>query len=222
MGSLRGVWLRVVNLSFARFDGKIAWNQAGRGPGEDRARPGEERASARVRTGECKGVRGRGRKTLVVGGHESVNWAKWYLLIIREIPPGLLQHVLTVLIFWSWVLLLPRFSPWSRSLRLIPWASVLLYGPLDIVWICCPQLAQHPCKNGTHSTCFYSTGGHTLKLRGAWIRLRFRRWEFRQQGFWSWEFRKQGYWRRGFRRQGKPTLGLSPRQRFQSQGQGKL
>ena len=27
---------------------------------------------------------------------------------IREIPPGLLQHVLTVLVFWSWVLLLPR------------------------------------------------------------------------------------------------------------------
>ena len=51
--------------------------------------------------------------------------------------------------------------PWSRSLGLFPWASILLYRPLDIPWICCPQLPHHPCKNGTHSTCFYSTGGHT-------------------------------------------------------------
>ena len=82
---------------------------------------------------------------------------------IREIPPGLLQHVLSVLVFWSWVLLLPRLPPSSRSLRLFPWASILFYGPLDIAWICCPQLLHHPCKNGTHSTCFYSTGGHTPK-----------------------------------------------------------
>ena len=50
--------------------------RTGRGPGEERARPGEERA----RPGECKGVRGRGRKTLVVGGHGSLNRAKWSLL----------------------------------------------------------------------------------------------------------------------------------------------
>ena len=28
-------------------------------------------------------------------------------------------------------------------------------------WICCPQLPYHPSKNGTHSTCFCSTRGHT-------------------------------------------------------------
>ena len=38
---------------------------------------------------------------------------------------------------------------------------LLLYGPLDIAWICCPQLHHHPCNNGTHSTCFFSTGAHT-------------------------------------------------------------
>ena len=56
----------------------------------------------------------------------------------------------------------PAFT-WSRILSFFPgaWASILLYGPLDIAWICCPQLRRHPCKNGTHSTCFYSTGGHT-------------------------------------------------------------
>ena len=73
---------------------------------------------------------------------------------------GLFPHVLAVLVFWSWVLLLPRLPPSSQSLRLLPWASILLYGPWDIAWICCPQLHHHPCKNGTHSTCFYSTGGH--------------------------------------------------------------
>ena len=63
------------------------------------------------------------------------------------------QHVLTVLVFWSWVLLLPRLPPLSRSLRLFPWASILLHWPLDI---CLPY---HPCKNRTHSMCFYSTEG---------------------------------------------------------------
>ena len=47
------------------------------------------------------------------------------------------------------------------------WASILLYRPLDIAWICCPQLPHHPCKTGTHNTCFYSTGGHTTLLNFA-------------------------------------------------------
>ena len=52
---------------------------------------------------------------------------------IRERPPWVdSQHVLTVLVFWSWVLLLPRLPPSSRSLRLFPWASILLQGSLDI------------------------------------------------------------------------------------------
>ena len=52
--------------------------------------------------------------------------------VSRERPRGLIKHVLTVLVFWSWVLLLPRLPPSSRSLRLFPWASILLHGPLDI------------------------------------------------------------------------------------------
>ena len=31
-------------------------------------------------------------------------------------------------------------------------------GPWTFAWICCPQLPYHPCKNGTHSTCFYCSG----------------------------------------------------------------
>ena len=53
--------------------------------------------------------------------------------LVRERPPGLLQHVLAVLVFWSWLLLLPWLPPWSRSLKLFRWASILLYGPLDIL-----------------------------------------------------------------------------------------
>ena len=52
--------------------------------------------------------------------------------MFRARPPGLLQHVLTVLVFWSWVLIWPRLPPSSRSLRWFPWASILLHGPLDI------------------------------------------------------------------------------------------
>ena len=52
---------------------------------------------------------------------------------LREIPPGLLQHVLTVLVFWSWVLLLPRLPPSSRSLRLFPWASFCFTGPWTLL-----------------------------------------------------------------------------------------
>ena len=79
-------------------------------------------------------------------------------------PPGLLQHVLTVLVFWSWVLLLSQLPPWSRSLRFFPWASILLCGPLDIAWICCPQLPHHPCKMGRTAHVFYSTGGAHAEL----------------------------------------------------------
>ena len=80
-------------------------------------------------------------------------------LEIREIPPGLLQHVLTVLVFWSWVLLLPRLPPWSRSLRLFPWASIYFTGPWTLLGSAARSSPFHLCKNGTHSTCFYSTGG---------------------------------------------------------------
>ena len=76
----------------------------------------------------------------------------------RGRPPGLLQHVLTVLPFWSCVLLLPRLPPWSRSLRLLPWASNLFYEPLAIAWIWCPQLPCHLCKNGMAAPILWAPG----------------------------------------------------------------
>ena len=36
-------------------------------------------------------------------------------------------------------------------------------------WICCPELPYHPSKNGTHSTCFCSTGGHIPILPQVWM-----------------------------------------------------
>ena len=67
----------LVYFSFARFDvdnvkkegARLLRARAGRGPGRG---TGEERA----RKGERNGVRGRGRKTLVFGGYESVSRAK--------------------------------------------------------------------------------------------------------------------------------------------------
>ena len=84
--------------------------------------------------------------------------------VFGEIPPGFLQHVLAVLVFWSWVLLLPRLPPWSRSLRLFPWASILLHGPLDTAWICCLQLPHYPCKSGRTAHVFTAQEGHTPRL----------------------------------------------------------
>ena len=37
--------------------------------------------------------------------------------------------------------------------------GVCFMGLWTFTWICCPQLPHRPCKNGTHSTCFYITEG---------------------------------------------------------------
>ena len=84
---------------------------------------------------------------------------------VREMPPGLLQHVLAVLVFWSWALLLPQLPPSSRSLKLFPCANILLHAPLDICLDLLPAAPPPPVQNRTHSTCFYSTGGHTPNVR---------------------------------------------------------
>ena len=38
-------------------------------------------------------------------------------------------------------------------------------------WICCPQLPYHPFKNGTHSTCFCGTRGHTPNFWSGHLRV---------------------------------------------------
>ena len=66
---------------------------------------------------------------------------------VRERPPVLIQHVLIVLVFASWVLLLPRLPPSFRSIRLFPWASILLHGPLDIWLDLLPAAPLPPVQN---------------------------------------------------------------------------
>ena len=79
---------------------------------------------------------------------------------IRERPPGLIQHVLAVLVFWSWVLLLPRFPPSSRSLRLFAWASILLHGPLDSCLDLLPRSSPTTgAKTGRTAHVFTAQGG---------------------------------------------------------------
>ena len=87
------------------------------------------------------------------------------LASIRERPPGLLQDVLTVLVFWSWILLLPRLPPSSQSLRLFPWASILLYGPLGH-WL---GSAAHSspitrAKTGRSAHVFTAQGAHAESI----------------------------------------------------------
>ena len=42
-----------------------------------------------------------------------------------------------------------------------PGPAFCFMGPCTFAWICCLQLPHHRGKTGTHSTCFYSTGGQT-------------------------------------------------------------
>ena len=66
-----------------------------------------------------------------------------------ETRPGLIQHVLTVLGFVFWALLLPWPPPSSRSLRLCPWASILLYGPLNVCLDLLPTAHVFTAQGGT-------------------------------------------------------------------------
>ena len=54
--------------------------------------------------------------------------------------------MLTVLVFWSCLLLQPRLPPSSQSLRLFPCASVLLHGPLDICLYPLPAAPLAPAR----------------------------------------------------------------------------
>ena len=89
--------------------------------------------------------------------------------IFRERPPGLIQHVLTVLVFWSWVLLLHRLPPSSRSLRLFRWASIWLDARLAICLDLLPAASLPPMQKRDAQHMFLQhRGAHTdiCLLRG--------------------------------------------------------
>ena len=77
---------------------------------------------------------------------------------IRETPPGLIQHVLTVLVFWSWVLLRPRLPPSPRSFRLFPRAGILWIHRGDPV-----KIVRLPTEGGGKG--FSGTGQGPIPLR---------------------------------------------------------
>ena len=92
--------------------------------------------------------------------------------IVRERPPGLLQHVLTVLVFWSWVLLRPRLPPSPRSLKLFPWPSILLHGPLDICLDLLPAAPRPPMQKRDAQHMFLRhRGARACFLLGKWQEL---------------------------------------------------
>ena len=86
--------------------------------------------------------------------------------LIRERPPGLIQHVLTVLVFWSWVLLRPRLLPSPRSLKLFPWPSILLHGPLDICLDLLPAAPRPPMQKRDAQHMFLQHRGSRTDLSG--------------------------------------------------------
>ena len=80
---------------------------------------------------------------------------------VRERPPGLILHVLTVPVFWLRVLLMagtPSFAQKPQSLCVpgLAFASCALRAHSRV---CCPQLPCHTCENGTHSTSFLQHKG---------------------------------------------------------------
>ena len=89
------------------------------------------------------------------------------MAFIKE-PPWLIQHLLTVLVFWSRVLLVPYFQLHLGASNCAPELAFCYMGSWTFAWICCPQLPHDPCKTGTLSTSFCNTRGHTSSLRGVW------------------------------------------------------
>ena len=76
--------------------------------------------------------------------------------------------MLTVLVFGSWVLLLPWLPPSSRSLRLFPWASILLHGPLDICLDLLPAAPLPPVQKPDAQHMFLQHRGAHAEFR-VWV-----------------------------------------------------
>ena len=86
-----------------------------------------------------------------------------YLFSFGERSPGLIQLVLTVLVFWFRVLLEPRLPASSRSLRSCPRTSICSMAPSSKFLDLLPPAPPTTCaKHGTHSTSFLQQGdAHT-------------------------------------------------------------
>ena len=104
----------------------------------------------------------------VFHGVPLTGWLGWsslgHFVYVRERPPGWIQHVLTVLVFWSWAPLRPRLPPLSRSLRLFPWTSILLHGPLGnfLDLLSAAPLPNAQKWDAEHKFLYIALGGHTL------------------------------------------------------------
>ena len=77
----------------------------------------------------------------------------------RKIPPGLVEHVLTVLVFWSWVLLLHWLPPWPQRLRLFPCFT----GPWTLLGSAACSSPTTLAKTGRTAHVFTAQGG-TLRI----------------------------------------------------------
>ena len=64
-------------------------------------------------------------------------------MAVRERPPALIQHVLTALAFWCWVLLAPGFDVRLGASNCSPGPASCFMGPTTFAWICCLQLNYH-------------------------------------------------------------------------------
>ena len=79
---------------------------------------------------------------------------------IRERPPGLINHVLIVLVFWSWVLVIappPELHPGASDCA--PGLAFAFMAFRANSWICCPQLPCTSAKTGRTAHVLTAQGG---------------------------------------------------------------
>ena len=81
--------------------------------------------------------------------------------IFQGKTPGLIQHVLTVLVFWSWVLLRHRLRAAFQNLRLFPWTSILLWALGHLLGSAARSSPTARAKTGCTAQVFTAQGGHT-------------------------------------------------------------
>ena len=86
------------------------------------------------------------------------------LPIFRARPPGLIEHVLTVLVSGPGCSSCPGFHLRLGASDCFSGLAFCFMGPWTFAQICCPQLPYHPNKNGTHSTCFTAQGSTRRNL----------------------------------------------------------
>ena len=84
----------------------------------------------------------------------------------QERPPGLIQHVLTVLVLGPGCCSCTGFHLRLGASDCSPGLAFCFMGPWTFAWICCPQLLTTHAKTGHTAHAFTAQAGQTLTISG--------------------------------------------------------